>query len=161
SYWGMDHFLPLTPFRAVFPPLGLLTLAGLTPRTYGVTICDENAGERINYNTDARIVGITGYIIKTARVFEIADRFRAPGKMVVLGGPRANRLPAECRAHCDVLSEGEAESTWPRFLRELAAGTWSDHYPESDKIHLPDSPLPRLDVLKGRYAHGIVQCSRG
>jgi hypothetical protein len=41
SYWGMDHFLPLTPYRAFFAPLGLLTLAGLTPRSYGVTVCDE------------------------------------------------------------------------------------------------------------------------
>src|SRR4051812_2581511 len=25
SYWGLEHFLELTPYRAVFPPLGLLT----------------------------------------------------------------------------------------------------------------------------------------
>jgi radical SAM superfamily enzyme YgiQ (UPF0313 family) len=153
--------LPITPYRAIFPPLGLLTLAGLTPRDFHVTLCDENAGERIDFDTEARIVGITGYIIQMAHVFEIADRFRARGKLVVLGGPLANLLPAECRAHCDVLFEGEAEYTWPRFLREFAAGTWTDHYHEPDRIHLPDSPPPRLDVLRGRYAHGIVQCSRG
>lgn len=161
SYWGLDHFMPLTPFRAIFPPLGLLTLAALTPREFAVTLCDENAGERIDYDTDARIVGITGYIIQMARVFAIADRFRARGKVVVLGGPMANLLPDECRKHCDVLFEGEAEYTWPRFLRDFAAGAWSDSYHEHEKIHLPDSPPPRLDVAKGRYAHGIVQCSRG
>ena len=38
----------------------------------------------------------------------------------------------------------------------------SDHYDEDEKIHLPDSPPPRLsDVLKQPYAHGIVQCTRG
>jgi radical SAM superfamily enzyme YgiQ (UPF0313 family) len=26
---------------------------------------------------------------------------------------------------------------------------------------VPDSPPPRLDVLNSRYAHGIVQCTRG
>jgi radical SAM superfamily enzyme YgiQ (UPF0313 family) len=161
SYWGQDYFLPLTPYRAVFPPLGLLTLGALTPPDFGVTLCDENAGEAIDYQTDARIVGITGYIIQAHRVFAIADRFRAQGKVVVLGGPLANLLPDECRAHCDVLFEGEAEYTWPRFLREFAAGSWSDHYHETEKIHLPDSPPPRLDLVKSRYAHGIVQCSRG
>src|SRR5207237_10614085 len=65
------------------------------------------------------------------------------------------------RRHCDVPFEGEAEYTWPQFLRDYAAGTWSDHYEQHDKIHLPDSPPPRLDLLKKRYAHGIVQCSRG
>ena len=31
----------------------------------------------------------------------------------------ANLLPEECRPHCDVLFEGEAEYTWPRFLARL------------------------------------------
>jgi radical SAM superfamily enzyme YgiQ (UPF0313 family) len=151
----------MTPFRAVFPPLGLLTLAALTPPTFEVELCDENAGERVHYDTDAQIVGITGYIIQMAHVFELADRFRALGKTVVLGGPLANLLPEVCRKHCDVLFEGEAEYTWPRFLRDFAAGHAADHYHEHEKIHLPDSPPPRLDLLKGRYAHGIVQCTRG
>ncbi|HEY8503218.1 MAG TPA: DUF4070 domain-containing protein [Gemmataceae bacterium] len=161
SYWGMEHFIKMTPFGAVFPPLGLLTLAALTPRDYQVTLCDENAGEEVDYDTDAEIVGITGYIIQITRVFEIADRFRAMGKTVVLGGPMANLLPQECRAHCDVLFEGEAEYTWPRFLREYAEGRHGSHYQQHDKIHLPDSPPPRLGVLNKTYAQGIVQCTRG
>jgi radical SAM superfamily enzyme YgiQ (UPF0313 family) len=161
SYWGLEHFLELTPYQAVFPPLGLLTLAALTPPEFSVTLCDENAGEAIDYDTDAAIVGITGYIIQIAHVFEIADRFRARGKTVVIGGPMANLLAHECRPHCDVLFEGEAEYTWPRFLRAYAAGQAADHYHETEKIHLPDSPPPRLDLLRRRYAHGIVQCTRG
>src|SRR5262245_59413776 len=161
SYWGMEHFIKLTPFKAVFPPLGLLTLAALTPPEFKVELCDENAGEEVDYDTDAQIVCITGYILQMKHVFAIADRFRALGKLVVLGGPMANLLPAECRKHCDVLFEGEAEYTWPRFLREYAAGQHADHYLEQEKIHLPDSPPPRLDVLRQPYAHGIVQCTRG
>src|SRR5262249_17901733 len=107
------------------------------------------------------IVGITGYIIQIAHVFEIAGKFRARGKTVVIGGPMANLLPNECRPHCDVLFEGESEYTWPRFLQEYAAGNHADHYHESKKIPRPDSPLPRLDVLKRSYAQGIVQCTRG
>jgi radical SAM superfamily enzyme YgiQ (UPF0313 family) len=157
----MEHFLRLTEYQAVFPPLGLLTLAAVTPRDFAVTLDDENAGDAIDYDTPAPVVGITGYLIQMDQVFAIADRFRARGKTVVLGGPLANLLPEECRPHCDVLFEGEAEYTWPRFLREYAAGSWSDQYVQHDKIHLPDSPPPRLDVLRRRYAHGIVQCSRG
>ncbi|HEY1377011.1 MAG TPA: radical SAM protein [Gemmataceae bacterium] len=161
SYWGLDYLVPRTPFKAIFPPLGLLTLAGLTPPEWSVTICDENAGERIDFDTDAEIVGITGYIIQMPRVFQIADKFRARGKTVVLGGPLANLIPNLCREHCDVLFEGEAEYTWPRFLKELAAGKASDHYVEHEKIHLPDSPVPRVSALKRPYAQGIVQCTRG
>src|SRR5947199_4002312 len=79
SYWGMEHFIAMTPYAAVFPPLGLLTLAGLTPPEVPLQVCDENAGELIDYNTDAEVIGITGYIIQIKRAFEIADRFRALG----------------------------------------------------------------------------------
>ncbi|MFO0877910.1 MAG: DUF4070 domain-containing protein [Gemmataceae bacterium] len=161
SYWGMEHFIGLTPFDAVFPPLGLLTLAALTPPEFPVALCDENAGEEVDYGTDAEVICITGYIIQMKRVFEIADRFRALGKTVILGGPMANLIGPECRPHCDVLFEGEAEYTWPRFVREYANGQHSDHYVEHEKIHLPDSPPPRLEVLKRTYAHGVVQCTRG
>jgi len=157
----MEHFLKMTPYDAVFPPLGLLTLAALSPPEFQVTVCDENAGDTVDFDTEAEIVGVTGYILQISRVFEIADAFRARGKKVLIGGPVANLLPQECRQHCDVLFEGEAEYTWPRFLREHSAGTASDHYHELEKIHLPDSPPPRLDVLRRRYAHGIVQCTRG
>jgi radical SAM superfamily enzyme len=73
----------------------------------------------------------------------------------------ANLIPEECRPHCDVLFEGEAEYTWPRFLKEHAVGRHADHYHEPEKIHLPDSPPPRLDVLRKSYGQGIVQCTRG
>jgi radical SAM superfamily enzyme YgiQ (UPF0313 family) len=161
SYWGQEHFLKLTRYGAAYPPLGLLTLAALTPPEFEVVLCDEAAGEPVDFTTDADLVGITGYLFQLVRVFEIADRFRALGKTVVLGGPAANLLPAECRPHCDVLFEGEAEYTWPRFLRDYAAGRHADRYHEPEKIHLPDSPPPRLDVLTREYGQGIVQCTRG
>src|SRR5262252_1836746 len=161
SYWGLEHFLPLTPYQAVFPPLGLLTLAALTPPDFAVSLCDENIGESVDYLTDAPLIGITGYIIQIERVLEIAERFRALGKTVVIGGPLANLLPDVCALYCDVLFEGEAEYTWPRFLRDYLAGSVERRYVETEKIHLPDSPPPRLDLLKGNYAHGIVQCTRG
>jgi radical SAM superfamily enzyme YgiQ (UPF0313 family) len=153
--------LRLTPYRAVTPPLGLLTLAALTPPELHVTLCDENAGERVDYNTPAQIVGITGYNLQNARVYAMAQRFRSRGKTVVLGGPLANILGDQCRPYCDVLFQGEAEYTWPRFLQDYLHGHWSDSYVEEDRIHLPDSPPPRLDLLRSRYLQGIVQCTRG
>jgi radical SAM superfamily enzyme YgiQ (UPF0313 family) len=161
SYWGQEYFIKLTPYGAVYPPLGLITLAALTPAEYHVSVCDESAGEEIDFDTEADIIGLTGYLFQMAHVFEIADRFRQRGKTVVLGGPMATLVPEDCRTHCDVLFEGEAEYTWPRFLREYATGSYADNYREHDKIHLPDSRPPRLDVLKKSYSQGIVQCTRG
>jgi radical SAM superfamily enzyme YgiQ (UPF0313 family) len=161
SYWGQEHFIKMTPYGAVYPPLGLLTLAALTPPDYDVTLCDESAGETIDYDTDAALVGVTGYLFQREHVFAVADRFRRAGRTVVLGGPMATLVPEDCRPHCDILFEGEAEYTWPRFLREHDAGHHADSYRQSEKINLPDSPRPRLDVLKKAYGQGIVQCTRG
>ncbi len=161
SYWGQEHFIKMTPFGAVYPPLGLITLAALTPPEYDVTLCDESAGETIDFDTDAEIVGVTGYLFQREHVFAVADRLRRPGRTVVMGGPMATLVPEDCREHCDVLFEGEAEYTWARFLREHDSGCHSNSYQQEEKINLPDSPRPRLDVLKKSYGQGIVQCTRG
>ena len=116
---------------------------------------------RSTFETRAEIVGITGYLFQREHVFEVADRLRRQGRTVVLGGPMATLVPEDCRPHCDVLFEGEAEYTWPRFLRDHNAGCHADRYQQIEKIHLPDSPRPRLDILKKSYAQGIVQCTRG
>jgi radical SAM superfamily enzyme YgiQ (UPF0313 family) len=161
TIWGMEYLLRMTRYEATFPPLGLLTLAALTPREFEVTICDENAGDQVDYDTPAQIIGITGYLVQKPSALVHAQEFRKRGKTVVIGGPMANLLPEVCRPHCDVLFEGEAEYTWPRFLREYDDGRHADHYVETEKIHLPDSPPPRLDLMRRRYAHGIVQSTRG
>jgi radical SAM superfamily enzyme YgiQ (UPF0313 family) len=161
SYWGLDEWLKITVYDAIYPPLGMLTLGALTPPEFHVTLCDENAGETVDYDTTAQIVGITGYVNQMLKSFEHADKFRAKGKTVVMGGPLANLLPDLCREHCDILFEGEAEYTWPQFLKDYAAGQAKKHYVQEEKIHLPDSPPPRLDLMNRRYAHGIVQTTRG
>src|SRR6266851_2562380 len=84
SYWGQEYFIKMTPYGAVYPPLGLITLAALTPPEYDVTVCDESAGEQVDFDTEAEIVGVTGYLFQREHVFEVADRLRRPGRTVVL-----------------------------------------------------------------------------
>jgi hypothetical protein len=97
TIWGIEYLLRMTQYQAIFPPLGLLTLGALTPRDFQVTICDENAGDRIDYDTSAQIVGITGYLLQKSAVLAHAEQFRKRGKTVVMGGPLANLLPEVCR----------------------------------------------------------------
>ena len=85
TIWGMEHLLRMTQYQAIFPPLGLLTLAALAPKDFHVTICDENAGDRVDYDTSAQIVGITGYLLQKSAVLAHAREFRKRGKMCVFG----------------------------------------------------------------------------
>lgn len=47
-----------------------------------MVLCDENI-EPVDFDTDADIVGLTGYVVHTQRIFEIAAEFRRRGKFVV------------------------------------------------------------------------------
>ena len=124
-------------------------------------LCDENV-EPIDFDTDADVIGITGFVIHKRRMFEIAEAFRRRGKLVVAGGPFATLCPEELRDKVDVLFVGEAEYTWPQFVRDHEAGRWQVEYRQDDKPSMLDSPLPRFDLLKvERYRSMAIQFARG
>ena len=161
SFWTFDRILPSLGKRCVFPNLSLPTVAGLTPREHEVVLGDENV-EPVDFETDADIVGITGYVIHKQRIFELIDEFRRRGRLVVVGGPFATLCPEELRGRADVLFVGEAEYTWPRFLQDYAAGSWQAEYCQDEKPSMLDSPLPRFDLLKlDRYRTVTIQFARG
>jgi len=161
SFWTYDRILPVIGKDCIFPNLSMPTVAGLTPREHEVTICDENV-EEVDFDVEADIVGVTGYIIHEQRMLEIADEFRRRGRFVVMGGPYASLCPEELRERCDVLFVDEAEETWPRFLRDFEAGTWKTEYRPAEKPDMTASPLPRFDLLHSdRYHAMTIQFARG
>ena len=74
SFWTFDRILPSLGKRCVFPNLSLPTVGGLTPPEHEVVLCDENV-EDIDFDTDADIVGLTGYVIHQSRILELAAEF--------------------------------------------------------------------------------------
>jgi radical SAM superfamily enzyme YgiQ (UPF0313 family) len=161
SFWTFDRILPSLGKKCVFPNLSLPTVAGITPRAHEVVLCDENV-EPIDFDTGADIVGLTGYVIHTQRIFDIAAEFRRRGKFVVAGGPFASLCPEELRDKVDVLFVDEAEYTWPQFLEDYQAGTWQKEYRQDEKPSMHDSPLPRFDLLKiDHYRTMTIQFARG
>jgi len=161
SFWTFDRILPSLGKRCVFPNLALPTLAALTAPPHEVVLCDENV-EPIDFDTDADIIGITGFVIHKRRMLEIAEAFRRRGKLVIAGGPFATLCPEELKDHVDVMFVGEAEYTWPQFVRDYETGRWPSEYRQDDKPSMLDSPLPRFDLLKvGRYRSMAIQFGRG
>jgi radical SAM superfamily enzyme YgiQ (UPF0313 family) len=161
SFWTFDRILPSLNKKCVFPNLSLPTVAGITPREHDVVLMDENV-EPIDFDVEADIIGLTGYVIHKRRIFEIADEFRRRGKFVVAGGPLASLCPEELRDKVDVLFVDEAEYTWPQFLRDYAAGSWKSEYRQDEKPSMHDSPLPRFDLLKiDQYRSMTIQFTRG
>ena len=161
SFWTYDQILPALGRDCIFPNLSIPTVAGLTPGQHEVVICDENV-EDIDFDVDADIVGVTGYIVHRERMLEIVEEFRRRGRFVAVGGPYASLCPEELRGRCDVLFVDEAEETWPRFLRDFEAGTWKTEYRPDEKPDLSTSPMPRFDLLHvDRYHAMTIQFARG
>lgn len=161
SFWSFGFIKEIGGFKTVMPPLGLATLAALTPDRYDVTIVDENI-EPIDFEVEADLIVLSGMGIQEQRLFEVADRFRANGYTVCMGGPICNVVPERCRPHCDVLFEGEGEYNWEIFLDAWEKGEGEDRYVQVEKIDMTDSPPPRLDLLDTKaYRVGAVQTTRG
>jgi len=92
SLWGFQGMYDLLGVKAGQAPLGLATVAGMTPREIPVELQDENV-EPIRFDTDADIVAIGCWSPQYLRSKELAQEFRRRGKMVVVGGPYPTLCP--------------------------------------------------------------------
>ena len=161
SFWTYDRILPSLGKRCIFPNLSMPTVAGMTPREHDIVLCDENV-EDIDFDVEADIVGVTGYIVHKPRMLEIIAEFRRRGRFVVVGGPYASLCPEDLRGKCDVLFVDEAEETWPRFLADFERGAHHAEYRPAEKPDLTTSPTPRFDLLDVDQYHAMtIQFARG
>lgn len=163
SYWGLEHVLPLLGKRANVPTAALPLLAALTPAEHCVTILDENV-EPIDFDRLARadLVGLTGMNVQRARMREILIELKRRRVFTVVGGPWVSVHEEYFGDLADVIFVGEAEQTWPEFLRDWQAGRPRRRYEPSERTDMSQVPVPRYDLLRMReYLFGSVQFSRG
>jgi radical SAM superfamily enzyme YgiQ (UPF0313 family) len=133
---------------SLFPPLGLATLAGYLDPDLEVSLQDEHV-EPLDLDDRPDLVLIQVYITNAYRAYRIADHFRARGAYVLLGGLHVTSLPDEAAAHADTIFIGPAEHTFPRFLRDYAAGTPQRRYGSSVRT-LEGLPPVRRDLIQRR-----------
>ena len=149
---------------ASLPSLGLLTLAGLTPpgmETHYVEVPDIASIAGVPEEFDA--VAISSFSAQIREAYELADRYRALGTKVLLGGLHVSALPEEARAHADTIVIGEGEPAWPSLIDDLCRGQLREIYDaRSQPFDLANSPMPRFELLDiDRYNRLTVQTQRG
>jgi radical SAM superfamily enzyme YgiQ (UPF0313 family) len=158
--WAVDNVMP-KEIRTINPPLGLATVAALTPRDWQIEIVDENI-ETIPLKPDADIIGICGMAIQFSRQKELLTFYRKQGYYVVAGGSYASLCPEEYEDLADSVISGEAEYIWKQFCKDFENGNPKNLYHETGEVSLEDSPVPRFDLLKlDRYQAVSLQFSRG
>ena len=131
---------------SLFPPLGLATLAGYLDPADEVVISDEHV-ETLQFDDEPDVVVIQVYITSARRAYEIADRYRARGAHVCLGGLHVTSLPDEAARHADTIFLGPGEDTWPQFLADYRARSPKPRY-ESRRRTLIGVPRIRRDLIK-------------
>lgn len=143
-----------------FSQLTMPYLAGFVPEEFQIRLVDEY-NEPIPYNR-FDLVAVTVNTPNAPHVYETAEKFRQLGSWVVLGGPHITLLPEEAVLHADTIFIGEAEETWPLFLKEFLNGKQQNIYICETAPSLMDLPLPRRDLILGhKLTSGSVFASRG
>ena len=148
--------------KSILPPLGLATVAALTPPEVEVSLTDENVTV-IDFQKQIDLVGITALTITAKRAYEIADTFRAKGVKVVLGGIHPSILPEEASQHADAVVIGEAEGIWPNLIEDFKANKLQKIYQQHQRPSMLNLPIPRRDLfVKGAYLlRNTISTTRG
>ncbi len=146
----------------LFPSLNLPIVASLTPEGYEIELIDENI-EEIDFDKAADLVGITCMTAQAKRAYAIADKWRAKGTKVILGGIHPTAVPHEAAEHADAVAMGEAENVWRGLVRDADKHRLRKFYYSPKMPCLKNLPPPRLDLLKSdRYIIGnVMQIFRG
>lgn len=148
--------------KGLLAPLGLMYLAVYTPPGVEVRLIDENV-ERIDFTDVPDLVGITTMTATAPRCYDIADRYRALGAKVVMGGVHASMLPEEALEHADSVVVGEAEGIWARVVSDAADGRLEELYRQDGFIDFKHPLMPRRDIIdeKRYWTSNVVQTARG
>jgi len=148
--------------KALTPPLGMATIAALTPPEIDISIIDENI-TIVDFKEEVDLVGITALTSTARRAYEIADTFRARGVTVILGGIHASMQPDEASQHADAVVIGEAEGIWVRVIEDYKANRLNKVYRQRKRPSLHNLPIPRRDLFtEGAYfVKNTISATRG
>ncbi|MEQ8652246.1 MAG: radical SAM protein [Kiloniellales bacterium] len=140
----------------------ICTVAAFVPETMSVSLLDESV-DRFDdaLHMDADIYGLTANVGQATRGIELADKLRAAGKTVIMGGPHVSLAPDLFVDHADCLVVGEFETVAEQLFADLQAGALKPRY-TAGKWDMQKSPVPRWDLYPNEHTFaGIVQTSRG
>ncbi len=170
----LPGFVERSKTIAQLPSLGLLYLAACTPLGHELRYFEaERDGAEPAEVYACDLVAISTFSAQIFEAYAIADRLRAAGVKVALGGLHVSALPDEAAAHADYVIVGEGENVWPEVVRmaELEMGRSSSRQESKGRIFLARDyppvdikrlPVPRYDLLGDRhYNRFTVQTSRG
>jgi radical SAM superfamily enzyme YgiQ (UPF0313 family) len=163
SFWNLQELCDIRGARCPAPPLGLITVAALLPKTWNIRLINRNAEELTERDLAwADMVMTGGMLPQQADTLALISLCHAHGKPVVVGGPDATSSP-ELYSTADFRVLGEAEGVIEQFIAAWNDGDEGGTF-EAPKfqVDVSKTPIPRFDLLKREdYVYIGVQFSRG
>lgn len=133
TYWSFRHALPFEGKRCAFPPLGLMTVSALLPRSWERRLIDLNVRRLRSSDIDwADIIMVTAMLVQKDSLKLVVRRCKEKGKRVVVGGPYVSTAFEEL-PEADHIFLGEAETTLPEFVDDLERGTTKRTYQKQEE----------------------------
>ncbi|MBL8207419.1 MAG: B12-binding domain-containing radical SAM protein [Blastocatellia bacterium] len=162
TYWSFRYALSFEGKKSAFPPLGLLTISAMLPKSWERRLVDLNVRPLKTADIEwADIIFASAMLIQKESLHQVVQQCKAHHKRVVVGGPYITTSSAEL-PEADHIFVGEAETTLPEFIRDLEAGNPKRLYQADERPTLGLTPVPdfHLADLK-RYSAMSIQYSRG
>jgi radical SAM superfamily enzyme YgiQ (UPF0313 family) len=163
SFWHYEDTCRIAGARYPAAPLGLLTVAGMLPSSWGLRLVDLNTRDLTEDDWQWADLVMTGGMLPQQRdILRLIRESHARAKPVVVGGPDITSSP-HIYSEADFQVRGEAEGVIDQFLAAWNNGDLGGVYEgEKFKVDVTKSCLPRFDLLDfSDYLHVGVQFSRG
>ncbi len=166
TFWSFNESLKMIKRKCNFPPLGLLTIAGMLPESYDLRVHDLNIGQVDDTEFEwADIVITSSMIIHWASLEEVIARSNRADVPILCGGPLPTQYHDEIEGDA-VFYLGEAENGFLDIVERLVEmkGTAARENVDRRKGFraLSETPLPRWDLIDlDEYTDMLVQITRG
>jgi len=164
TFWSFKHALKFIFKKAVFPPLGLLTVGAMLPEEWEKKLVDMNTTTLTDKDLKwADYVFISAMVAQQNSVREVVGRCRRLGTKIVAGGPFFSRGYEDFGFDdIDHLVFNEAENILPLFLEDLVKGCAKHIYMSEEFPDIKKTPVPLWSLIdKRKYEMMSIQYSRG
>lgn len=144
------------------PNSPLLAIGAFAEKYFDVIKYIDEEYEKLDPDEHFDLVALSFMTQQASRAYEIGDHFRRRNIPVIAGGMHPSNFAEQTKEHFDAVFIGEAETTWPEFMKDFARKEVKPFYRNKDVIDLRTVPMPRFDLLHMDYYRTIpIQISRG
>ncbi len=166
TFWSFDEALKISGRMSAFPPLGLLTIAGMIPDHHALRLVDMNVAPLRDEDLSWADIALTSsMIIHWSSLEQVIARCNRAGVPVLNGGPLPTQYYEDLSGEAGFYL-GEAENGFLDVMERMISDPGSVKREVVDRRgqfqDLAETPLPRWDLIDFNcYQNMVVQMTRG